>query len=64
MRLVRWSPGMWQVAQGHWATDPRMVEANFSLWIPGLEYEDLGMNQHTTNKVMLCFTEVTHMLHL
>ena len=39
--IVRWSPGMWQVGTGHWATDPRMIEANFSLWIPGLEYEDL-----------------------
>jgi hypothetical protein len=39
--LVRWSPGMWQVTTGHWASDERMVEANFSLWMPGLEYEDL-----------------------
>ena len=39
--IVRWSPGTWKVSTGHWATDPRMVEANFSLWIPGLEYEDL-----------------------
>ena len=39
--LVRWSPGMWQVTTGHWATDTRMVEANFSLWMPGLEYENL-----------------------
>ena len=39
--LVRWSPGMWQVVTGHWATDPRMVESNFTLWMPGLEYENL-----------------------
>ena len=57
-------PGMWQVGTGHWATDPRMVEANFSLWIPGLEYEDLWNESAIINKVMLCFTEVTHMLHL
>ena len=37
--LVRWSPGMWQVTTGHWAVDPQMVESNFSLWVPGLEFE-------------------------
>jgi hypothetical protein len=38
--LVRWSPGMWQVTTGHWATDVNMVESNFNLWIPGYEFED------------------------
>jgi len=39
--LVRWSPGMWQVATGHWAIDTIMDETNYNLWMPGLEYEDL-----------------------
>ena len=39
--LVRWSPGMWQVTTGHWATDDRMNENNFNLWVPGLEFEAL-----------------------
>ena len=39
--LVRWSPGMWQVTEGHWATDSILDESKFSLWMPGLEYEAL-----------------------
>ena len=39
--LVRWSPGMWQVTSGHWATNEQMVEGNFNLWVPGLEFEAL-----------------------
>tara|TARA_R110000803_G_scaffold55676_3_gene112698 strand:- start:19022 stop:24175 length:5154 start_codon:yes stop_codon:yes gene_type:complete len=39
--LVRWSPGMWQVTTGHWATSATMVESNFNLWVPGLEFESI-----------------------
>ena len=39
--LVKWSPGIWKCTTAHWAIDPILDEANFSLWIPGLEYENL-----------------------
>ena len=39
--LVRWSPGMWRVTTGHWATTDNMDETKFSLWLPGLEFEQL-----------------------
>ena len=37
--LVSWSPGIWQVTTSHWSITEHMNEANFSLWVPGAEYE-------------------------
>src|SRR6056300_697569 len=39
--LVKWSPGMWKCTTGHWATEDRMDETKFELWVPGLEYENI-----------------------
>ena len=45
--LVKWSPGMWKCTTGHWATDDILDESKFSLWVPGLEYEDVwNINQY------------------
>ena len=39
--LVRWSPGMWRTTTGHWSTTGTMDESKFTLWLPGLEFEQL-----------------------
>ncbi len=37
--IVKWSPGLWKVTTTHFASNENLVEANFEMYVPGLEFE-------------------------